>query len=282
MRTDRSTVRSRHLGAVLAQVIRDKGVLAQDIAARLDWSPPQISRLVRGRCRVSPVDVATILGMCDVYAGPARAVLLDLAADADSPTWLQEHGDGPAAEPAAVRELEDAATHIVCVDGGGVPALLQAGAYLTAAHRANPLIPDAEIGRRTRVLLDRQGVLDRANLVEAYLGAQALSRNGFGDAVLSDQVHHLLRLSVRPNIRLRVVPEPVGCPPFQLLDFAEAAPVVHVADLNSTLLTQRPATVAGYRRLVEWLEESALSTEASRRYLNQVADVLGDRLDQYL
>lgn len=282
MRRDTSTVRSRHLGSVLAHAIRDKGVLAQDVAARLDWSPPQISRLIRGRCRIEPDEVATILAMCDIAAGPVRATLLELAGDADSPTWLQEHGERPAAEPLAVRDLEATATHVVCVDGGGVPALLQARAYATAEHRASPVIPAAEVGRRTAALLERQGVLDRASLVEAFVGAGALAHRRLGDTVMSDQVHHLLRLSVRPNIRLRVVPEPVLCPPFQLLHFGEAAPVVHLANLNSTLLSQRPATVAGYERLVARLDEWALGTDASRTFLDDVATTLGDSLDEYL
>jgi hypothetical protein len=282
MRRDTSTVRSRHLGSVLAHAIRDKGVLAQDVAARLDWSPPQISRLIRGRCRIAPDEVATILAMCDVAAGPGRATLLELAADTESPTWLQEHGERPAAEPLAVRDLEATATRIVCVDGGGVPALLQARAYATADHRASAVIPAAEVGRRTAALLERQGVLDRANVVEAFVGAGALSRRGFGDTVMSDQVHHLLRLSVRPNIRLRVVPEPVLCRPFQVLHFAESAPVVHVANLNSTLLFQRPATVAGYQRLVARLDGWALGTDASRTFLDDVATGLGDSLERFL
>ena len=282
MRKDRSTVRSRHLGSVLAQVIRDKGVLAQDIAERLNWSAPQISRMIRGRCRISPVEVATLLAMCDVSAGPARAALLELAADAESPTWLQEHGGRPAAEPLALRELEQAATRIVCADGGEVPALLRAGPYLDALYQADPVVSDAEIGRRIQGLVERQGVLDRANLVEAFLGTRVLARGGFGDAVLSDQVHHLLRLSVRPNIRLRVLPEPAVCPPFQLLHFAEAAPVVHVENVDVTLLSQRPATVGGYRRLAGWLDENALSADASRAHLNDLAARFGDRLDAYL
>lgn len=281
MRRDTSTVRSRHLGSVLAEAIRTKGVLAQDIAARLDWSPPQISRLIRGRCRISADEVATILAMCDVAAGPARATLLELAAEAESPTWLQEHGERPA-EPLAVRELEAAATRIVCADGGEVPALLQARAYAAAVYLASPVISAAEVGRRTDALLERQTVLDRTSLVEAFVGARALSRSGFGGTVMSEQVHHLLRLSVRPNIRLRVVPEPLFCPPFQLLHLTEAVPVVHVAHLNTTLLSQRPGTVAGYRRLVGRLDEWALGIDASRTLLGEVATGFGDSLDKYL
>lgn len=284
VRRDTSTVRSRHLGSVLARVIRDNGVLAQDIADRLDWTPPHVSRLIRGRCRISPDEVATILAMCGIAAGSARATLLELAGDAESPTWLQEHGERPAAEPTAVRELEESAVRIVCVDGTGVPALLQAGAYMRAVHRASPLIPDAEIRGRTGALAKRQAVLDRAPLVEAFLGARALSRGGFGDAVMSDQVHHLLRLSVRPNLRLRIVPEslPVVGPAFQLLHHPEAAPVVHVENHTSTLLSQRPATIAGYRRFVGRLGECALDADASRTHLNEIAAGFGNHLDQYL
>src|SRR5262249_3956836 len=152
-----------------------------------------------------PTDVATILGMCGIVAGASRARMLDLAEDPTSPTWLQEHAE-PADAP-ALRELERSATHTVCVDGAAVPPPFQSGAYMSAVHRLGPLVPDAEVGPRVAALAERQTVLDRAPLVDAFIGVGALGRNAFGDAVMSDQVHHLLRLSVRPNIRLRLVPD---------------------------------------------------------------------------
>jgi transcriptional regulator with XRE-family HTH domain len=268
-----TTVRSRHLGSALARVLRDSGLLAQEIAERMGWSAARVSRLLHGRSRIAPTDLATVLALCGVSSGGLRSTLLELAGDLMSPTWLQEHGERPPVELTAVSELEDLATGIVCVDGTIVPALLQAPGYMQAVHRLNPVVPESEIAQRTAACVERQRVLALEPSLEAFLGAQVLSPNGFGTAVLAEQVAHLLRLSTWPSMRIRVVPEesPVGAP-FQLMRFAEAAPVVYVEQLNSTLLTQRPATVAGYQRIVARLDERALGVDETRGFL---ADLSG-------
>jgi transcriptional regulator with XRE-family HTH domain len=267
-----TTVRSRHLGSALARVLRDSGLLAQEVAERMGWSAARVSRLLHGRSRIAPTDVATVLALCGVSSGGLRSTLLELAGDLMSPTWLQEYGERLPVELTAVAELEGAATGIVCVDGTAVPALLQAPGYMHAVHRLNPVVPESEIAQRTAACVERQRVLEREPFMEAFLGAQVLSPNGFGSAVLAEQVAHLLRLSRWPSIRLRIVPEdlPVRSP-FQLMRFAEAAPVVYVEHLNSTLLTQRQATVAGYQRIVARLDEYAMDVDETRGFLAELA-----------
>jgi transcriptional regulator with XRE-family HTH domain len=271
---------------VLGRLLRDNGVQAQDIAERLGWSPAHMSRLLHGRCRVSPTDVATVLALCGVSSGALRALLLELAGDLMSPTWLQEHGERLPVELPAVRELEESAVSIVCVDGTAVPALLQASGYLSAVQRSSPVVPRAEVARRVAARVERQQVLERVApplTFEAFVGVQALSRNGFGsgfgegpgEAALAEQVRHLSWLSATPSVRIRLVPQdsPVRslCTPFQLMRFAEAAPVVYVEHLNSTLLSQRPATIAGYQRILALLDESALGVEESLAVLTEMA-----------
>lgn len=275
MRRDTTTVRSRHLGSALGRVLRDRNVLAQDVAERLGWSAARVSRLLHGRCRITPADIATILAVCGVSSGGLRATLLELAGDTRSPTWLQEHGERPPVDPVAVRDLEESAVRIVCVDGTTVPGLLQAGGYASALYRLSPVVPPGEVAARVAARLERQRVLERVAVlppvVEAFVGAQVLSPNGFGAAVMAEQVRHLLRLSLKPSVRVRVVPEdsPVRCvcAPFQLMRFAEAVPVVYVEHLNSTLLSQRPATIVGYQRIIARLDEYALNPEESRGFL---------------
>jgi len=275
VRKDLTTIRSRHLGSALARVLRDSGVLAQDVAERMGWSPARVSRLMHGRSRIAPTDVATVLALCGVSSGGLRATLLELAADLMSPTWLQEHGERPPVEPTAVRELEEAAVQIVCVDGTAVPALLQASRYMQALHRLNPVVPEGEIARRMAACVARQQVVERfvdPPLVDAFLWAEVLAPNGFGSDVLAEQLARLMRLSVVPSVRIRIVPQDApGCAPFQLMRFTEAAPVVHVEHLNTTLLTQRQATVAGYQRIVARLDEQALGVEESRGVLAELA-----------
>lgn len=274
-----TTVRSRHLGSALGRVLRDKGVLAQDIAARMGWSAAKVSRLLHGRSRISPTDVATVLAMCGVSSGSSRATLLELADDLMAPTWLQEHGERLPVELSAVGELEESAVGIVCVDGTVVPALLQAAGYMKALHRLNPVIPHAEIAPRSAAGLARQQVLERAvepPVVEAFLGEQVLSANGFDDLVRAELLRHLARLANTSSVLIRIVPEDSParsvCVPFQLMRFAEAAPVVYVEHLNSTLLTQRPDTIACYERIVARLDEYALSAAESQERLAQLAN----------
>jgi transcriptional regulator with XRE-family HTH domain len=270
-----TTVRSRYLGSLLAQVFRDSELLAQDIADKVGWSPSRFSRLLHGRCQAAPPDIATILASCGVTTGPLRATALELAADIRSPTWLCEHGERLPAEWQAVSELEEAADRVVCVDGMAIPAVLQAPRYLNELLRAHPLIPRDEVHSRMQARAERQRVVDRVTgpVVEAYLGMEVLSDEVFGAGVMADQVSHLLCLAARPNIQIRVVPEqsPEVCGAvFELMSFAEPAPVVCVEHLNSTLLSERPSTVAGYQRVVARLDEYALSVEESCEVLDEM------------
>lgn len=271
MRMERTTVRTRHLGSTLARVFRDNEILAQDIAERMGWSPARVSRLLHGRCRITPNDLATVLALCGVSSGELRSMLLELAGDLMSPTWLQEHGERLPVELPAVTEIEGIAARIVCVDGTTVPALLRALGYMHAVLQFNPMIPQGEIVKRADVMVQRQQVLRRTvrpPVVEAFLGAQVLSPNGLSHAVLAEQITHLMQLDCGQFVQLRIVPEDVPvCTPFQLMRFAEAEPVVYVEHLNSTLLTQRATTVAGYQRIVAHLDERALSTVRTRGFL---------------
>ena len=284
MRQDTSTVRSRHLGSVLTRVIQDSGFLAQDVAEKLGWSAPRISRLLHGRGRVTPTDIATILAVCGITAGPVRDTLLELAADVKSPTWLCEHGERSPVDWPAVRELEEAAIHLVCFDGTFVPALLRANEYMDALYRADPLIPHSEISSLSHAYRERQQrVLDRSErpVVEAYFGMHLLSGSAFADAVMAEQAKHLMELSVRPTCRIRIVPEesPEGyaSTPFQLMHLDGFASIVHVEHLNSTLLSQRSTTIAAYQRIVMRLDECALSVEESHAFLTETVAELDRR-----
>jgi hypothetical protein len=200
-----------------------------------------------------------------------RSTLLELAGDLMSPTWLQEHGERLPIELPAVSEMEGIAARIVCVDGTTVPALLRAVGYMHAVLQFNPVIPRSEIAQRADALFERQQVFRRAvqpPVVEAFLGAQVLSPNGFPRAAMTEQVAHLMHLDGEQSVQLRMVPEDVPLrTPFQLMRFAEADPVVYVEHLNSTLLTQRATAVAGYQRVIAHLDERALSTVETRGVL---------------
>jgi hypothetical protein len=92
---------------------------------------------------------------------------------------------------------------------------------------------------------------------------------------MSDQLHHLLRLSVRPFLTLRVLPISAGAHagqggPFQLLDFSDFAPVVHRADEHHDTYVEEPEEVLAYRDIITRLTSVSLDPDQSRTMIAEV------------
>lgn len=97
---------------------------------------------------------------------------------------------------------------------------------------------------------------------------------------MSEQVHHLLRMSVRPHVEIRVVPDGAGFhagqQPFHLMEFTELNPVLHIDNMTSVLFLERKDTINGYRRIVDDLSRIALDEGQTRAWLASVATALGE------
>src|SRR5437763_1366940 len=76
-----------------------------------------------------------------------------------------------------------------------------------------------------------------------------------GAEVMSDQLHHLLRMSVRPRISLRVVPAAVGAHAgivgsFIFMEFAEIKPVVYLESETTASFLEEDEEITAYRRII--------------------------------
>jgi hypothetical protein len=106
-----------------------------------------------------------------------------------------------------------------------------------------------------------------------------------GPAVMSDQLHHLLRMAVRPYLTLRVVPAALGAHAamtgaFRLMEFAEFRPVVYLESTTSSLFLEKPVEIEAYRRILAALAETALGEEESRKLIATLAtELYADRED---
>jgi hypothetical protein len=265
------TVRARHLGRELSRVVEKTGRNGNEMAALLAWSPSKLSRLLSGKRMVSKVDIATLLALCGV-TGRRRDELLNLAEDVYAPTWWQDYGTRPPIHRQTLTDNEAIATAIVSYHNALVPDLLQTPAYTRAALRALPNIPAEELDDRVADVVARQQILDRTHppLLRVFLDAFALTRTGGGDEVMSEQAHHLLRMAVRPNIELRVVPEPDGirdATPFTLLEFTELPTVAYLEQPTSAAFLEAEETIAAYERVVAELDQRALSEADTRSWI---------------
>jgi hypothetical protein len=102
---------------------------------------------------------------------------------------------------------------------------------------------------------------------------------------MSDQLHHLLRMSVRSYLTVRVVPAPLGAHaamagPFIFMEFAEFRSVVYLESETSSLFLEKPEETRAYQRILGALAETALDEGQSRELIATVAtELYADRED---
>ncbi len=80
---------------------------------------------------------------------------------------------------------------------------------------------------------------------------------------MSEQLHHLLRMAVRPYITLRVIPMALGAHaatagPFIFMEFAEFKPVVYLENETTSLFLEKPEETAAYQNILAALAETTL------------------------
>jgi transcriptional regulator with XRE-family HTH domain len=280
------TVKSRELGRALARAAAAKGLNGRQIAFLLKWSPSRISRLYSGKRGARLVDIAAFLALVDV-TGTRREELLELAKDAYDLGWWQQFGDRLPERHLTLAAHEDVSTAITEFQTDLVPGLVQTESYMRALMKVSPIIPDGEIDERVELRLMRQDIFDRkkpANF-HFFLDEHVLTRTGFGRQIMSDQVHHLLRMAVRPRVAIRVIPDAVGIHggwyPFKLMDFIEINPVVFIENMTSTLFLERKDTIESYRQIAADLDRVALDEGQSRAWLATVATALGEPREEH-
>jgi hypothetical protein len=106
-----------------------------------------------------------------------------------------------------------------------------------------------------------------------------------GPAVMFDQLHHLLRMSMSSYVTLRVVPASLGvhaamAGSFTFMEFAEFRPVTYLESPTSSLFLERPEETAAYRSILGALAETSLGEGESRELVATLAtELYADRLD---
>lgn len=97
-----------------------------------------------------------------------------------------------------------------------------------------------------------------------------------GDLPAAAQVHHMLQMSVRPYINLRIVPFSAGAhagmaDSFELMRFNRIEPVIFLEGEKSNLIVERKDAADDYEEIVKALDRIALDKEDSRKLLAKLA-----------
>jgi len=282
------TIRSRELGDGLRQAMEAARLTGKQAAQMLSWSPSFVSLLLSGKRGASEVDIAAFLGVCRVK-GPERDRLLALCREQDTPGWLQQHGSRLPKQLVTLIDHENKAVAISGFEAIFVPGLLQTGEYARAVISRNVNVPPDEVDERVAARLARQSLFSRASPARFtfYLHESVLRTPVGGLAVMRDQLHHLVRMSTRSYLALRVVPVALGAHAamtgaFRLMEFAEFKPVAYLESETSSLFLEKPEESAAYQRILGALAQAALGEGQSRELVAALAtELYADREDRH-
>ncbi|HWE89018.1 MAG TPA: helix-turn-helix transcriptional regulator [Pseudonocardiaceae bacterium] len=271
------TTRTRELGAALRHAMDRASLSGREFARKVDWSQATISKLLNGKVYATEVDVATFLAVCEV-TGEERKRLLKLAREQDDEGWLQQYGSRVPKQVKTLVQHEDRATAIREFESWYVPGLLQIRDYARAAIKSCVNVPAEEVEDRVDARLTRQNIFDRFERPDFtfYIHEFALRLPMGGAAVMSAQLHELLRLSVRRYLNIRVIPASVGghagmAGAFRLMEFAEFNSVIYLEGETSGVFLEKEEQITAYENILEGLAAAALSEGQSRDCISDLA-----------
>ncbi|WIX83254.1 Scr1 family TA system antitoxin-like transcriptional regulator [Amycolatopsis carbonis] len=269
------TPRAVALGAALREVREAKKFGLRELSRALDLNPSLVAHWEAGTRMPSTEDVATLLGYLRVIGEPKRRIM-DLARHVRDPNWL---ADGQAELTPGLTTLlqcEQGASAITEWTLNVIPGLLQTPDYARAIFEEG-LTPQ-QADARIRVRLDRQNILTGIEPVKysAIVSIHAFDEPIAPDWVMSDQMDHLLAMSSRANINLRILPRPLRWHPgmtgsFVLYQYKHRDPIVLLEQHSTTSFLSNDKDWGLYQRLAKLLAGEALSEDASRELIAEAA-----------
>ncbi|WP_075741400.1 MULTISPECIES: helix-turn-helix domain-containing protein [Actinoalloteichus] len=255
------TPRARAVGYALRTVREKNGLSAREVGRRIGIHPTLVGRIEGATKVLSLQDISALLGA--IEASPEqRKHVLRLAQDLGRPNWHGSASHVPAQIQTLVMYEQEAET-ITAVSLALVPGLLQTREYAQAI-----IVGDRPgDGDRLMTRMGRQELLRREDPTQmtAILDESVLTRAVGGPAVMAGQLRHLLRLVESGIVDVKVLPFTAGAHdalsgPFDLLEFADAPPIVYVESLGRGEFIDEPEEVGEFIEARSNVLEIAMST----------------------
>jgi Domain of unknown function (DUF5753)/Helix-turn-helix domain len=199
-----ATLAKRQLSRRLAELRRGSGHTANHVCDLLDWGRGKVGRFEANQWKRP--DMSDIRDLLRVYGvdDDERAELEALAMRARAKPWWRDYADVFENEFAG---FENDAVQIRVYMPLLVPGLLQTRDYAEAVLRVAPKPPTWR-ERALEVRMRRQDILDRADgtapkFVAVITEASLMYRWGT-KGERREQIEHLVEVSARPNVELRI------------------------------------------------------------------------------
>ncbi len=272
------------LGAQLRRLREAKGITLEEAGHKIRASHSKMSRLELGRVGFKDRDVADLLTEYGVHDEKERDMLRALARQANAQGWWHVYSDIMANWFEAYVGLEEAAASVRTYEVQFVPGLLQTEDYARAVTMLGYAdSPGNEIERRVSLRMARQRLLegdDPLNLW-AVVDEAALRRPLGGQAVMREQISHLMEVTAMPHVTLQVIPFHSGGHaaaggPFSILRFAQPdlPDIVYLEQLTSALYLDKREDADHYLAVMERLcleaEPATDTTEVLGKILKEL------------
>jgi transcriptional regulator with XRE-family HTH domain len=268
------------LGGQLRRLREARHITRAEAGRAIRASDSKISRMELGRVAFKERDVCDLLTLYGVTDEDERALLTSLGRQASRPGWWHKYSDIMPGWFELYVGLEEAASLVRTYEVQFVPGLLQTRDYareVTLLGYAQ--VPSTEVARRVELRMARQERLTVPGglRIWAVVDEAVLRRPLGGPKIMREQLQHLLKLAMLPNVTLQVVPFERGGHaaaggPFTILRFAEPdlPDVVYLEQLSSALYLDDRDDVDGYMAVMDRLCVEAACSADSIELLRQI------------
>jgi transcriptional regulator with XRE-family HTH domain len=277
------TVRSRRLTLELKHFREQAGLTGEQVAEPMGWSVAKVYRMEGDKVRILVRDVQRLLTLYQVTGAQADAVL-ELARQARVKDWWHQYSGAIPEWFQFYVGLEAAASAMHGYDSELVPGLLQTEDYVRAIMSTAPAPEtDEDIERQILVRMERQKRLVAPDAPDLWvvLNEGVIRRTVGGAKVMREQLTRLVEISKLGNVTLQVLTYDAGAHPamhgsFKVMQFPDPADpdVVYVEAQTGALYLEKPEDVGRYSLMFDHLRAQALSTEASRDLMAQLANAM--------
>ncbi|MFL6116504.1 MAG: helix-turn-helix domain-containing protein [Catenulispora sp.] len=269
------------LGNELRTLRLGAGKSIAEAARWLECSDAKISRMENGQRGAVARDVRDL---CRLYGVPAqrRDQLIALTRQAQEAD--QASSFAIPTKLATFVALESKARALRTYEATFVPGLLQTQYYArTVIMKTGNFTEESEIADRLRIRLERQRRLSGGELRAHFVIDENVLWRPFGIQVKDraarreEQIDHLIRASMLPNVTLQVMPYEVGFyegmegSGVNLLDLDDGSTACYLEGIFQELFVRGQSEIVSINAKFERMAEAALSPEITRRFLMRIA-----------
>ncbi len=272
------TLRRRKLVKELIAARRAVGLNASQLAAEIDLKASAVSKIEKGTQGLTVRNIKAYGRVTGLPKAKTDELLLLAANDRSYDDWLVEFRKDMPDWFALYPELEQDAVQIWNYGSELVHGLVQTPDYAEAIVRAwHPEISVKETERSVELRQRRQEILDRGNppKLRLVLNEAVIRRQVGSEAVMTEQIRHLIALAEKEHITIQILPFSAGAHPamktgFTLLRFPEGfddMDCVYLENENGGVWQEVLEHVGRYSEVFERVCSMALSPEETRALL---------------